>query len=78
MTLNGKTDDFTREDFEAVAQAAGLKRGAAEATLTEVMDTVKEWPRYANTAGVLDSQRDKITRTLRLKFDRRGILTSQT
>jgi serine/threonine-protein kinase HipA len=78
MTLNGKTDDFTREDFEAVAQAAGLKRGAAEATLTEVMETVKEWPRYANTAGVLGSQRDKITRTLRLKFDRRGILTSQT
>jgi serine/threonine-protein kinase HipA len=77
MTLNGKTDDFTREDFEAVAQAAGLKRGAAEATLTEVMETVKEWPRYANTAGVLGSQRDKITRTLRLKFDRRGILTSQ-
>jgi len=77
MTLNGKTDDFTREDFEAVAQVAGLKRGAPEATLTEVMDTVKEWPRYANAAGVLGSQRDKITRTLRLKFDRRGILTSQ-
>jgi serine/threonine-protein kinase HipA len=77
MTLNGKTDDFTREDFEAVAQVAGLKRGAPEASLTEVMDTVKEWPRYADTAGVLGSQRDKITRTLRLKFDRRGILTSQ-
>ncbi len=77
MTLNGKTDDFTREDFEAVAQVAGLKRGTPEATLTEVMDTVKEWPRYAKAAGVLGSQRDKITRTLRLKFDRRGILTSQ-
>ena len=35
------------------------------------------WPRYAKTAGVLGSQRDKITRTLRLKFDSRGILTSQ-
>src|ERR1700719_3514091 len=77
MTINGKTDDFTREDFEAVAQVAGLKSGTAEATLTEVMDTVKEWPRYAKAAGVLGSQRDKITRTLRLKFDRRGILTSQ-
>jgi hypothetical protein len=41
------------------------------------MDTVKEWPRYAKRAGVLASQRDKITRALRLKFDRRGILTSQ-
>jgi hypothetical protein len=39
------------------------------------MDAVKEWPRYANTAGVLGSQRDKITRTLKLKFARRGILT---
>jgi serine/threonine-protein kinase HipA len=76
MTINGKTDDFTREDFKAVAQVAGLKRGKHEAILTEVMDTVKEWARYAKTAGVLVSQRDKITRTLRLKFDRRGILTS--
>jgi hypothetical protein len=40
------------------------------------MDTVKEWPRYAKTAGVLGSRRDAIARTLRLKFDRLGILTS--
>jgi serine/threonine-protein kinase HipA len=76
MTINGKTNDFTREDFEAVAQVAGLKRGKDEAILAEVMDTVKEWPRYAKTAGVLGSQRDQIARTLRLKFDRRGVLTS--
>jgi serine/threonine-protein kinase HipA len=77
MTINGKSNDFTREDFEAVAQVAGLKRGKHESILTEVMDTVKEWPRYAKTAGVLGSQRDEIMLTLRLKFDRRGILTSQ-
>lgn len=77
MTINGKTDDFTREDFKAVAQVAGLKRGRPEAILTEVMDTVGEWPRYAKTAGVLGVQREKITRTLRLNFDRRGTLTSQ-
>jgi serine/threonine-protein kinase HipA len=77
MTINGKSSDFTREDFEAVAQVAGLKRGKHEAILTDVMDTIKEWPRYAKTAGVLDSQRDSITRTLRLKFDRHGILAAQ-
>ena len=77
MTINGKSNDFTREDFEAVAQVAGLKRGKHESILTEVMDTVKEWPRYAKTAGVLGSQRDEITLTLRMKFDRRGVLTSQ-
>jgi serine/threonine-protein kinase HipA len=77
MTINGKTDDFTREDFKAVARVAGLKRGGSEAILAEMIDTVKEWPRYAGTAGVIAAQRDKITRTLRLKFDRRGTLTSQ-
>ena len=77
MTINGKADDFTLQDFKAVAQVAGLKRGRPEAILAEVMNTVKEWPRYAKTAGVLGSQRDKITRTLRLNFDRHGILTSQ-
>ena len=77
MTINGKSDDFAREDFKAVAQVAGLKRGRPEAILAEVMNKVKEWPGYAKRAGVLGSQRDRITRTLRLKFDRRGILTSQ-
>ncbi|HEY2464225.1 MAG TPA: type II toxin-antitoxin system HipA family toxin [Steroidobacteraceae bacterium] len=71
MTINGKTDDFRREDFKAVAQVAGLKRGRSEAILTQVMGTVKEWPRYAKTAGVLGVQRENITRALRLKFDRR-------
>jgi serine/threonine-protein kinase HipA len=74
MTINGKTDEFRREDLEAVAQAAGLKRGRSEAILAEVIGTVQEWPRYAKTAGVPVSQRDKIARTLRLRFDRRGIL----
>ena len=76
MTINGKSDDFTREDFKAVAQVAGLKHGRSETILIEVMDTVKEWPRFAETAGVPGSQRDKITGTLRLKFDRHGILGS--
>ncbi|HVC02141.1 MAG TPA: HipA domain-containing protein [Steroidobacteraceae bacterium] len=77
MTINGKADDFTLQDFLAVAQVAGLKRGRTEAILAEVTDTVKEWPRYATAAGVLGSQRDQIARTLRLKFDRRGILTTR-
>jgi serine/threonine-protein kinase HipA len=76
MTINDKTEDFTREDFKAVAKTAGLKRGRDEAILAEVLNTVKEWPRYARAAGVIASQRDKIAHTLKLKFDRRGVLTS--
>jgi serine/threonine-protein kinase HipA len=69
MTINGKTDNFTLEDFKAVAQVAGLKRGRSEAILAKVLDAVTGWPRYAKTAGVLASQRDAITSTLRLRFD---------
>ena len=74
MTINGKSDGFVREDFKAVAQSAGLKRGSSDAILTDVMDTVRKWPRYAAAAGVPAAHRDKIARTLRLKFDRRGTL----
>ena len=77
MTINGKSDDFTAEDFEAVAQVAGLKRGRPQAILGEVLGAVRNWPRYAKTAGVPGAQRDGITRALRLKIDRRGILTPQ-
>jgi len=71
MTINGKADNLTLEDFKAVAQVAGLKRGRSELILAEVLGAVKGWPRYAKTAGVLASQRDAITSTFRLKFDRR-------
>jgi serine/threonine-protein kinase HipA len=78
MTVNGKADAFSRADFEAVARVAGLKRGRAEAILRAVMQVVGSWPRYAEAAGVIGTQRDAIMRTLRLKFDRRGMLTSRT
>ena len=77
MSINGKTDAFTAEDFKATAQVAGLKRGRSEAILAEVMDTVKQWPRYAQKADVPGGLRDDIARSLRLSFDRSGVLTSQ-
>jgi serine/threonine-protein kinase HipA len=70
MTINGKQDEFTREDFAAVAAAAGLKRGRAAAILTEVVQTVRNWPRYARIAGVKAAQRERIGKTLRLDFSR--------
>lgn len=76
MRINGKSDGFTREDFKAVALVAGLKRGTDAAILAEVMHVVKTWPRFAATAGVPAPQSDAIAQTLRLKFDRSGILTS--
>jgi serine/threonine-protein kinase HipA len=74
MTINGKTDGFTREDFRACAQVAGLKRGRDAAILAEVLNAAKQWPRYADEARVLRKQRDHITQNLRLEFDKHGVL----
>lgn len=47
MTIAGKRDDFTLEDFRACANAALLKRGRAEAILDEVRAAVRRWPEFA-------------------------------
>ncbi|MDE2451772.1 MAG: HipA domain-containing protein [Gammaproteobacteria bacterium] len=70
MTINGKQDGFTLEDFRACAATASLKRGRAEAILDEVRAAVARWPEYAGQAGVRPSQRDPIRSTLRLDFPR--------
>ena len=67
MTMNGKRDNFTLEDFNACAKTASMKRGRAAKILAEVQATVAQWPSFAETAGVPDVVREKIQRTLNLK-----------
>jgi len=67
MTLNGKRDDFSLEDFKSCAKAASMKRGRAETILKEVQATVSRWLDYAEEVGVDPVQRDQIHRTLRLE-----------
>jgi serine/threonine-protein kinase HipA len=67
MTLNGKRDDFTLDDFNACARAASMKRGRAAAIVGEVQDVVSRWKDYAGAAGVPDSWQEKIHGALRLR-----------
>ena len=67
MTLNGKREDFSLDDFNACARAASMKRGRAAAIVGEVQDVVSRWKDYAEVAGVPDSWREKIQGTLRLQ-----------
>ena len=67
MTMNGKQDDFTMDDFRACAQAASMKRGRAEAIVGEVREVVSRWMTYAGEAGVPGAWQEKIQRTLRLQ-----------
>jgi len=66
MTVNGKRENFTLEDFRSCANVALLKRGQEKTILTEVQDVVSQWPRYARDAGIPKPTREKIHKLLRL------------
>ena len=67
MTMNGKRDGFTLEDFRACAKTALMKRGRAEAIVNEVLETVSLWRNYADQVGVPGILRDQIQSTLRVE-----------
>jgi serine/threonine-protein kinase HipA len=66
MSINGKRDGFTVEDFREIGRAASIKRGRAERILTEVRDAVRSWPEHAAEAGVDEERSEAIARTHRL------------
>ena len=66
MSMNGKRDGFTLDDFKACAKAASMKRGRAEVIVNEVQQVVAQWRAYASDAGVSDEWAEKIQRVLRL------------
>ncbi|MFP5349791.1 MAG: type II toxin-antitoxin system HipA family toxin, partial [Gammaproteobacteria bacterium] len=68
MTVNGKRDGFTLEDFKACAKAASMKRGRAEAIVGEVIKAVARWRDYADEAGLAPVLRDQVQRVLRLEI----------
>jgi len=60
MSLAGKRDGFTFDDFKRVAETASMKRGRAEAITREVAAAVGRWREFAEQAGVLRDQIEKI------------------
>jgi serine/threonine-protein kinase HipA len=66
MSLNGKRDRFTLDDFKACARSASLKRGRAEAIVAEVLEAVSQWYQFAEQAGVQEPMVRQIQGCLRL------------
>ncbi|MDN5864596.1 MAG: HipA domain-containing protein [Gammaproteobacteria bacterium] len=60
MTMNGKRDGFTLDDFKACARAASMKRGRAEKIVSEVREVIARWPDFADESGVPADTRDRI------------------
>ncbi|MDP2169957.1 MAG: type II toxin-antitoxin system HipA family toxin [Rhodocyclaceae bacterium] len=67
MTMNGKRDNFTMEDFSACAKTASMKRGRAAKIVADVQATVSKWRSFAEKAGVPDGVCEKIQGKLNLK-----------
>lgn len=65
MSLNGKRDGFTFEDFEDCAKNISLKRGSAKLILNEVGAAISNWNKIAKEAGVPRERRSQILDTLR-------------
>lgn len=71
MSMNGKRNAFTREDFTAFAKTAGMKRGRDKVILQEVEAAVSQWSKFAMEADVIESWRAQIAETLRLDLPAR-------
>lgn len=65
MSLNGKRDNFTRQDL--LVPAASFQKEANQ-IIDEVIDIVSQWPRFAKEAGVFPAFADEIQKNLRLKL----------
>ena len=66
MSINGKRDGFTLEDFRACARSAMMKRGRAEKIVEEVRAAFARWPEFADRAQVAPEWRKQIQGNLRL------------
>lgn len=68
MSMNGKRDTFTRDDFRECARAVSLKRGRADTILDEVVAAVRRWTHFAEAAQVTPAWRGPIAEAHRLEL----------
>jgi len=66
MSVNGKRDEFKREDLLTVAEQFGIKRAAG--VLREVADAVARWSKFASESGVNKALLGKIAKTHRTEL----------
>jgi serine/threonine-protein kinase HipA len=67
MTMNGKRDNFTLEDFKSCARVALMKRGQEKSILADVQDVVSRWREYAAEAGIPNQVSDRVYKAFRLR-----------
>ena len=64
LSLNGKQEDFTRQDLLTVGEKAGIRR--SNEIIDEITGVVSQWRRIAQDCGVQESHLTEIERNLLL------------
>ena len=64
MSINGKRDEFTRQDLIAIGESISLKN--PEKVIDEVKQVITQWPSYAKQAGVRKKLIEQIANMHRL------------
>ncbi|MDH6310079.1 serine/threonine-protein kinase HipA [Dysgonomonas sp. PFB1-18] len=67
MSVNGKSDNFTKTDLIEVARSMNIKK--AEEIIEEVISSVSQWSKIASEIGIPENQVKAIGATLRLKWE---------
>ena len=62
LSLNGKQDDFTRNDLLVVGEKMGIRQCGE--IIDEIVDVVAQWKRFATDCGVRDSHISEIDKNL--------------
>jgi serine/threonine-protein kinase HipA len=65
MSMNGKRDGFSLEDFDESAKRISLRRGLAREIIEEVQNAVRKWKDIASEVGVESDKIHKIEKTHR-------------
>lgn len=68
LSLNGKTDGFTREDLKSLAHFAELPQGRERLILEQVLEAFATWPQRAQELEIPAALQRHVMRTLRMKW----------
>lgn len=68
LSINGKTDGFTREDLKHLAEYAGLPQGREKRILEQIVEEFQGWRDLAAEIGMPEPIVSHVLRTLRLQW----------
>lgn len=66
MSMQGKRDHFTLEDFKECGKRVHLVRGRAQAIVEEISDAVQTWKQIAHEVGIEEETTEYIYKQFRL------------